>query len=282
MSSSVDNAVILAAGFSSRFVPICFDIPKGLIPLRGETLIERQIRQLHEVGVSDITVVTGALAEQFEFLVGKYGVRLVYNADYASKNNFASLYAARNYLCDTIITSSDLYFPENIFQSTAKHAYYASVFSEGETRQRSLVLGKDDLIVGSGYGGKGVWITFGGHARFSKEVARRLVEYITPVYDDPAFSNKYWVDFQDEHIDEIPMYIKRLRSGAIVEFNTLAAIREFDPQFRAVDVSSSMRLLCERHSTSEEMLQDFSPIKVGNVSVGCTYTFNHQTYEFVK
>ena len=41
-----DNAVILAAGFSSRFVPVCFDIPKGLIPLRGETLIERQEEQM--------------------------------------------------------------------------------------------------------------------------------------------------------------------------------------------------------------------------------------------
>lgn len=29
----VDNAVILAAGFSSRFVPICFDKPKALLPV---------------------------------------------------------------------------------------------------------------------------------------------------------------------------------------------------------------------------------------------------------
>ena len=63
---SADNAVILAAGCCSRFVPVCFDIPKGLIPIRGETLIERQIRQLHERRVFDITVVTGALAERFD------------------------------------------------------------------------------------------------------------------------------------------------------------------------------------------------------------------------
>ena len=29
----VDNAIILAAGVSSRFVPLCFERPKGLLPV---------------------------------------------------------------------------------------------------------------------------------------------------------------------------------------------------------------------------------------------------------
>ena len=39
------NAIILAAGTSSRFVPISFEIPKSLLKVRGEILIERQIKQ---------------------------------------------------------------------------------------------------------------------------------------------------------------------------------------------------------------------------------------------
>lgn len=42
----VENAIILAAGLSSRFAPISYEKPKGLLKVRGEVLIERQIEQL--------------------------------------------------------------------------------------------------------------------------------------------------------------------------------------------------------------------------------------------
>ena len=47
----VDNAVILAAGASSRFAPLSYERHKALIEVKGEVLIERQIRQLREGGV---------------------------------------------------------------------------------------------------------------------------------------------------------------------------------------------------------------------------------------
>ena len=53
----VDGAVILAAGFGSRFVPLTYERPKGLLKVNGERMIERQLRQLHEVGITDITLV---------------------------------------------------------------------------------------------------------------------------------------------------------------------------------------------------------------------------------
>ena len=47
----VDNAVIMAAGTSSRCAPLSYEMPKALITVKGEVLIERQIRQLQEAGV---------------------------------------------------------------------------------------------------------------------------------------------------------------------------------------------------------------------------------------
>ena len=44
MSYQAENAVILAAGLSSRFAPISYEMPKALIPVRGEVLIERPDR----------------------------------------------------------------------------------------------------------------------------------------------------------------------------------------------------------------------------------------------
>ena len=46
MSYRVDNAVIMAAGTSSRFAPLSYERPKALTEVKGEVLIERQIRQI--------------------------------------------------------------------------------------------------------------------------------------------------------------------------------------------------------------------------------------------
>ena len=62
------NAVILAAGFGMRMVPINMEIPKALMEVNGEVLIERMIRQLHAVGIRKIYVVVGFMKEQFEYL----------------------------------------------------------------------------------------------------------------------------------------------------------------------------------------------------------------------
>ena len=45
MAYKVDNAVIMAAGTASRFAPLSFERPKALIEVKGEVLIERQIRR---------------------------------------------------------------------------------------------------------------------------------------------------------------------------------------------------------------------------------------------
>ena len=47
--------------------------------MKGEPLIERLIKQLHEVGVFNIDIVVGFMKEQYEYLIDKYNVNLVYN-----------------------------------------------------------------------------------------------------------------------------------------------------------------------------------------------------------
>ena len=70
-------------------------MPKGLLEVFGERMIERQIKQLHEAGVYDITIVVGYLKEKFEYLIDKYQVKLLYNPEYSSKNTLTTVYRAR-------------------------------------------------------------------------------------------------------------------------------------------------------------------------------------------
>ena len=62
------NAIILAAGKSSRFAPFTYEKPKGLFCVKGQILIERQIEQLIEAGIDEIYIVVGYMKEKFFYL----------------------------------------------------------------------------------------------------------------------------------------------------------------------------------------------------------------------
>ena len=91
----VKNAIIMAAGMSSRFVPLSYEKPKGLLVVKGEVLIERQIEQLKEAGIDEIVIVVGYKKESFFYLEDKYGVKIIINPEYNIKNNIETLYVAR-------------------------------------------------------------------------------------------------------------------------------------------------------------------------------------------
>ena len=83
----VDNAVIMAAGLATRLIPLSLEYPKGLFEVKGEKLIEREIKQLKDAGIADITVILGYKKEMFYYLEKKYNVNLVINEEYGVKNN---------------------------------------------------------------------------------------------------------------------------------------------------------------------------------------------------
>ena len=87
----VNNAIIMAAGMSSRFAPLSYERPKGLLNVKGEILIEREIRQLQEAGITDITIVVGYMKEKFFYLEEKFGAKIVVNEDYYQYNNTSTL-----------------------------------------------------------------------------------------------------------------------------------------------------------------------------------------------
>ena len=111
------SAIILAAGFGMRMVPINLETPKAFLEVKGEPLIERQIRQLHEAGIYDIYVVVGFMKEKFDYLIDTYGVKLVVNRDYAAKNNLYSLRLVLDHLSDSYIVPCDIWCAQNPFSS---------------------------------------------------------------------------------------------------------------------------------------------------------------------
>jgi NDP-sugar pyrophosphorylase family protein len=71
----------MAAGEGRRMRPLSERWPKSVLPIGGRPVIASLLRELAAAGLSDVTVVTGYLAEQVEELLGDgtaFGVELRY------------------------------------------------------------------------------------------------------------------------------------------------------------------------------------------------------------
>lgn len=261
-SKKIDNAIILAAGTSSRFVPLNFEKPKGLLPVKGEVLVERQIRQLKEKGINEIIIVVGHMKEQFEYLKNKYNVILVETNDYVVKNNHASVYAARKYLKNSIITSSDLYFSENIFQSYAFDAYYCVLYMSGKTAERGIITDSDDRIIETMYGDRchDIWVTL-GYAFFNKRFSDNFLKIMKDEFDLPQTAGKFWADIQDEHLNKLYMYAKYCADNVIYEFDSLEELREFDLKYLYDSGSKILHEICSRLRVKENNIIGIETLK---------------------
>ena len=120
---SPKRAIILAAGFGMRMVPINTEVPKGLLEVNKEPLIERQIRQLHEVGIREIYVVVGFMKERYEYLIDEFGVELVVNPDYMTKNNLHSVSLVRRHLENAYIIPCDIWCDRNPFDRFESYSW---------------------------------------------------------------------------------------------------------------------------------------------------------------
>lgn len=275
----VDNAVIMAAGMSERFAPISYEKPKGLLRVRGEVLIERQIRQLQEAGIRDITVVVGYKAEYFFYLERALGVSIVVNAQYATHNNSSTLWRVRDRLSNTYICSSDDYFTENPFEPYVYEAYYSGSFVAGPTDEWCMRTGPGHVIRGVTVGGRDAWVML-GHAYFDRAFSRRFREILETEYPLPQTAPKLWETLYLEHISELRMTMREYPEGVINEFDSLDEVRTFDSAFldnvdSEVLDNIAAALQCTRHD-----IQDIYPLKQGITNLSCHFAVNGEEYVY--
>jgi len=227
----VDNAIIMAAGYSARCMPLSNVIPKGLFRVRGELLIEREIEQLLEAGIENIIVVTGFMHEKFEYMKDKYGVTLVYNKDFDKYNNMSSLYAAQQYMGNSYILCSDNYYENNVFHKYMFESCYSCIYSEQYCDEFCVTaVDGQNYIKAIHRGGEKSWYTI-GDAFFDKAFSEKFCELMNEEWGDAHTRNMLMDDFHIKHIGEL-MLKKIERPGhSILEFDTLEEIKDYDPQF---------------------------------------------------
>ena len=275
----VDGAVIMAAGMSSRFAPISYERPKGTLRVKGEVLVERQIEQLHEAGITNITVVVGYKKEMFFYLEEKYGVHIAVNHEFASRNNNSTLMLVRKELKNTYVCVSDIYYEENPFKLYVWKAYYAVGWREGNVNEWCVVADKSDRIVKAGIMSGDAWFMT-DFAYFDHTFSERFAEILERVYDDPRTAGKLWEEILGDHIDELDMEIRRVERGMICEFDSLDELRKFDPMFLDnVDIDIFDHIVNTLGCDKSE-IHDVYPLKQGLTNLSCHFATNSGEYVY--
>ncbi len=276
----VDNAIIMAAGMSTRFAPISYEKPKGVLTVKGEVLIERQIRQLKEAGIEDIIVVVGYKKECFFYLAEEFGVEIVVNAEYAMRNNNSTIMCVADRLGNSFLCSSDNYFVENPFEPYVYDAYYAAVFDEGETKEYCLhTRGKEDRIVGVSIGGHDEWVML-GHAYWDRTYSTEFVRILRDIYNKPTTADMLWEDIYIEYLPQLPMVMRKYDPGVIWEFDSLAELQEFDPAFVENVDSEIIDNICTHFDCERSGISNIVPIKQGLTNLSFRFDVAGQTYVY--
>ena len=225
----VDNAIILAAGLSKRCLPLSSVIPKGLYRVKGEVLIEREIKQLHEANINNIIVVVGYKKEQFEYLKDKYNVTIIENEEYNRYNNIVSVYLARKYMKNTYMLCSDNYYSENIFHQYEYDSFYACEYTDKFADEYCVTKMKGDYVEEITRGAENSWYTIGCFY-FNEKNSNKFVEYLEKEIDRNDTKQMLLDDFHIKHIDDIKIRIKKF-NNKVYEFDTLDEIIKFDQGF---------------------------------------------------
>lgn len=259
----VENAIILAAGPSSRFVPLSLEQPKGLFKVRGEVLIERQIQQLKDAGIENIFIVLGYKKEAFFYLKDKYNVHFIMNTEYNKKNNIESLYIAKDKLGSSYICSSDNYFTENPFQKYEYQTFYASIYTKQKTKEMYVDVNNRNEIINMTKGRTSGNILL-GHSFWNKEFSKAFISLMETYHDSGEYDGSFWEKLVADHLSVLPkMTIKQYPDDMIFEFDFVEELRAFDNKYVNHTESKIMANICLVLKCEESDIIDFKPVFEG-------------------
>ena len=274
----VESAVILAAGSATRFIPLSLEQPKGLYEVRGERLIERQIQQLQEAGIRDITIVLGYKKDMFVYLKEKYSVRLLFNPAYNVKNNIESLLVAKKYIGNSYICVCDSYYKENPFHTFEYDTFYTG-FSTTESRLEMYArIGTDGRILEMERGLEGGMMLL-GHSFWKWDFSRMFFQLAEKDREIGRYDKKYWEWLVKDYLNKLPsIYFKEYVPGAIQEFDYFEQLREFDPGYVSHAHSDIIRNIKLVFRCDEEDVVEFRTVSEGLTNTSFIFRIGEEDY----
>ena len=263
------NAVILAAGYGMRMVPINTEEPKGLLEVKGETLIERLIKQLHEVGVQDIKVVVGFMKEHYEFLIDKYNVKLVVNSHYKDWNNIYSLFLVKDDISDTYILPCDVWFEKNPFSTIEDESWY--LFGEEQVPGSNWQVKNNEKVrFNSSKGNKMIGLAYLNEMQ-GKNISKLL---------EKSIEEKQYASFWEDVLEDKKTFLLK---GKLVSDNNHAEINSYE-QLLDLDSGSThlkndaIEIIEDILKVNKKDIHNIHTLKKGMTNRSFIFTVNNKRY----
>lgn len=266
------NAIILAAGFGMRMVPINTETPKGLLEIKGERLIERTIRQLHEVGITEIYVVVGFMKEQYEYLIDEYGVELIVAPDYASKNNLHSLKTAADHLSNSYIIPCDIWCEKNPYSRNELYSWYmVSDMVDDDSTVR--VNRKQELVVQKEQAGGNAMV---GICYLLEAEAAVVRERLEELGRDSRYDGAFWEETLYRK-DRMIVTARVVHAADAVEINTYEQLREIDSDSSQLQ-TDAIQVICEALGAQQNEVTNITVLKKGMTNRSFLFSCKDKKY----
>ena len=266
------NAIILAAGFGMRMVPINTETPKGLLEIKGERLIECTIRQLHEVGITEIYVVVGFMKEQYEYLIDEYGVDLIVAPDYASKNNLHSLKTAADHLSNSYIIPCDIWCEKNPYSRNELYSWYmVSDMVDDDSTVR--VNRKQELVVQKEQAGGNAMI---GICYLLEAEAAIVRERLEELGRDSRYDGAFWEETLYRK-DRMIVTARVVHAADAVEINTYEQLREIDSDSSQLQ-TDAIQVICEALGAQQDEVTNITVLKKGMTNRSFLFSCKDKKY----
>lgn len=232
MSSEI--AILMAAGLGTRMRPLTERMPKPLVKVHGTPMIETVINGLRERGISNITIVTGYLGDQFNGLCSKYPeVSIVKNPDYETINNISSIKAVTDILRghDAFICEADLYVSDgSIFSARLDRSCYFGKFVKGHSDDWVFEQDKNGRITRVGKVGDDCY-NMCGIAYFTAKDSSIIADAIDRRYETAGYEDLFWDDVVNENLDKLDLTVHPVKDHQIVEIDSIEELRIIDPDY---------------------------------------------------
>ena len=237
----VQRAIIMAAGFGSRLVPITINTPKPLVRVNGNRIIDTVLDAVVAAGIEEIVIVRGYLSEQFDQLLYKYpNIKFVENPMYDKANNISSIMCVRYMLRRAYVMEADLLLSNP--KLIKRYQYCSNTLGiPVESSDDWCFAVKDEVILaqvpnGDEYKsklakGESLYQEI-GISYWSEEDGAKLAHHIKEVFDRPEGKNRYWdqVQFLD-FADQYNVHVRQCAKTDIVEIDSYKELVMIDDRY---------------------------------------------------
>lgn len=232
----VENAIIMAAGLGTRMRPLTNEIPKPLVKVNGKRMIETIIQGLNQNGITDISIVTGYLADKFDFLANEYsGIKLINNPYYQKYNNLSSLYVARNELKNTIILDGDQLINNlNVLDSRFDKSGYAGSWVNEWTDEWIMHSDDNGRVISCDRDGGQEGYRLYSVSKWTAEDSKKLSKLVEKEFQAKNY-DIYWDDVaMFKYPDKFDLFVHQVDPGDIVEIDSLDELKAIDSSYRSI------------------------------------------------